>query len=672
MAGNETSQTTQIFVYIAVALIAFVGGLLVTQWPVSSGDTGASSAETAQDGMADSDKIPVGNSPTWGPSDAPVTIVEFSDFQCPFCEKGYKTLEKVKKNFPDQVRIAFKQLPLPFHKQAKPAARAALAAHEQGKFWEMHDKLFENQDKFKQNKGSMKEFATGLAKEIGLDVEKFKKDYDKDEYADIIKEEKQLAQKLKARGTPHFFVNGERVKGAQPYSRFKKVINNQLDAAKKLKKNGVAADKVYAKLVKQNYEEPESKKKDKAKKKKDKGRKVAHVPISDSDPVKGNTEDPLVTIVEFSEFECPFCKKAKPSVDKLMKNYGDKIRLVWKDYPLPFHNQAKPAARAAIAAQKQGKFWEMHDLLFKNQKKLKQDGLFEKLAKQAGLNVDKFKKDFNSSEAKQRVKDDMKLGKKVGVRGTPNIFINGVQVTGAQPYSVFKSLVEKQIDKAESIKKSENLSGDKLYEAVVKQNKKDADKGGSDDGKTAKNKKQKDNKPDSIDTSKLSIGDAPVKGPEDAPVTIYEFSDFECPFCKKGGSTLDRVLNQFDDDQIRVVYKHYPLPFHKNAKGAAKASMAAQKQGKFWEMNEKLFGNQKKLGQDGLYVDLAKEIGLNVEKFKKDMESSEFSNRIQEDMKMGKSVGVRGTPAFFINDKKLVGAQPASKFKSIIKSELDG
>jgi protein-disulfide isomerase len=121
-------------------------------------------------------KVDVGSSPIRGEKDAPITIIEFSEFQCPYCKRGSQTMHDVMKEYPGKVNWVFKHLPLPFHPKAKPAAKAALAAGEQGKFWEMHDKLFENQSEL----GDKLYFR--LAEELGLDVEKFKADYTSEKF----------------------------------------------------------------------------------------------------------------------------------------------------------------------------------------------------------------------------------------------------------------------------------------------------------------------------------------------------------------------------------------------------------------------------------------------------------------------------------------------------------
>jgi len=163
---------------------------------------------------------------------------------------------------------------------------------------------------------------------------------------------------------------------------------------------------------------------------------------------------------------------------------------------------------------------------------------------------------------------------------------------------------------------------------------------------------------------KIDAGNSPVHGPAAAKITIIEFSDFECPFCSRGKATMDEVQKAYPND-VKVVFKNFPLPFHKNAVPAAKAAMAANKQGKFWEMHDKLFENQKELGQ-AFYEKAAAEIGLDVAKFKADMNDPEIDKSIEADKKLGEANGIQGTPGFFVNGVAVKGAYPFDHFKTII------
>jgi len=167
----------------------------------------------------------------------------------------------------------------------------------------------------------------------------------------------------------------------------------------------------------------------------------------------------------------------------------------------------------------------------------------------------------------------------------------------------------------------------------------------------------------------LTIGDSFAKGPSDAKVTIVEWSDFQCPFCSQAASLIDQVVKAYPND-VRFVYKNYPLPFHKQAMPAAKAAVAAGKQGKFFEMHDKIFANQRSLNDD-VYAQYASELGLDVEKFKADMASPEVQAQIDKEMAEARSADVRGTPTIFINGKKPQG-RSFELYKGIIDETLKG
>ncbi|MBI5408181.1 MAG: thioredoxin domain-containing protein [Nitrospirae bacterium] len=149
----------------------------------------------------------------------------------------------------------------------------------------------------------------------------------------------------------------------------------------------------------------------------------------------------------------------------------------------------------------------------------------------------------------------------------------------------------------------------------------------------------------------LPIGSSPVRGNKNAKVTIVEFSDFQCPYCAQLEATLSEVSKAYPKD-VKLVYKQYPLPFHQNAMPAAKASLAAGEQGKFWEMHDLIFQNFSKLN-DGIYKEFAQQLGLNVEKFAADFAGNKYDQQIQQDMALARTAGVSGTPTLFINGKRM-------------------
>lgn len=162
-------------------------------------------------------------------------------------------------------------------------------------------------------------------------------------------------------------------------------------------------------------------------------------------PVRGPAAA-KVTIVEFSDFQCPYCKRGKETVDEVMKAYPNDVKFVFKHLPLPFHPQARPGARAAVAAMRQGKFWEMHDALFENQEKLGEAFYLEQ-AKKLNLDLEKFKKDMASTETEEFIKADEEAAKKLGIGGTPSFAVNGVEVRGAYPVDYFKTIIDRHLKK---------------------------------------------------------------------------------------------------------------------------------------------------------------------------------------------------------------------------------
>jgi protein-disulfide isomerase len=155
-------------------------------------------------------------------------------------------------------------------------------------------------------------------------------------------------------------------------------------------------------------------------------------------------ENAKVTIVEFSDFECPFCGKAHDTVEEVMKAYAGKVRLVFRQFPLDFHKNAQKAAEASLCAHEQGKFWEYHDLLFKNREKLAVEDL-KAHATETGLDAAKFNECLDSGKQAKQVADDMAEAKKVGVSGTPAFFINGVMLSGALPFEEFKKVIDAEL-----------------------------------------------------------------------------------------------------------------------------------------------------------------------------------------------------------------------------------
>jgi protein-disulfide isomerase len=160
-------------------------------------------------------------------------------------------------------------------------------------------------------------------------------------------------------------------------------------------------------------------------------------------PVKGPNSAPI-KIVEWSDFQCPFCSRASPTLAQIEREYGDKVQIAFKHMPLAMHSKARPAHAAAEAAGMQGKFWEMHDLIFADQRAMSEAKYIE-YATQLGLDVNKFKSDAASPQVEARISADYAQASKLGVTGTPAFFVNGRFLSGAQPFASFKRLIDEEL-----------------------------------------------------------------------------------------------------------------------------------------------------------------------------------------------------------------------------------
>jgi len=594
--------------------------------------------------------IPISSDdPIYGNAAAPITIVEISDFECPFCSRVEPTMNQVKETYGDKVRIVWKNNPLPFHKNARPAAEASVAVHDLGgndAFWKFHKLAFANQ------KALTEENFEKWAGESGVDVAKFKAALKDAKYAKKVDDDLAFGKKVGASGTPAFRINGVTISGAQPFDKFKEVIDKELAETSKLIAAGTKPEEVYPARTKANFAAAPAEAADRPEPKEDTD--VWAVPVSDKDPQKG-PKDALVTIVEWSEFQCPFCKRVDPTVQKILETYKDDVRVVWKDNPLPFHPRAVPAAtlaRFAFDTKGSAGFWQVHDALFELQPKLEDEDL-KGLADKFGLPWANVKAAIDGNKYKTVFGDSQDLATELQARGTPHFFVNGRRLSGAQPFEKFKELIDDRLQVAKAMV-AKGTPKAKVYEEIVKS------------GKAPPPPEKKEVGP--------VPADSPFVGGKNAKVVIYEFSDFECPFCSRVEPTMTQIKQEYGN-KVKVVWRNLPLPFHKKADLAAEAAYEVYKQkgdAAFWQYHDKLFDNQK--SEDGLLrpglEKYAAELGVDMPKFKAALDNGTHKARIQADKDAAQKAGISGTPAFVINGYYLSGAQPFPSFKKLIDRAL--
>ncbi len=600
-------------------------------------------APVADAGIDDSTLGPIpvtAADPSWGDRNAPVTLVAFSDLQCPFCGKAALTLEQLKQDYgPSKLRIVWKNNPLPFHKDARAAAETAMALFDlrgASAFWAYTDAVLQ---------GSAASRFTDAVRPSGVSPAELTKALERGAAARKVDADLALGQRLGVTGTPAFFINGTNLRGAQPADDFRAVIDAELKTAKAL---GVSADRVYVEATRKNFTAPKA---DPAAP--DEDTVVHRVPVGSS-PVKGKATA-LVTLIVFGEFQCPFCIKVEPALAQLEQSYGDKLRIVWKNNPLPFHGRAEPAAQLALEARAQkgdAGFWKVHDLLMAQAGKLEASDL-EAVARAAGLDLAKVTRAIDTHKYRDAIEEDQDLAQDVGASGTPSFFVNGRSLVGAQPVEKFKELIDQQLVAAQALV-AKGTAPAKLYEAL----------------------QQGAKGPDPLDrlTVPAPTKDNPSKGPENAKVTVHVFGDYQCRFCERAEGTLKELDAAFPG-ALRFVWHNLPLQMHPHAQQAAEAAVEAFAQkgnAGFWAMHGKLFeGSTQPGGLERKALDgYANEVGLDASKFSAALVGQAHKAAVEAEIKMAEKAGVSGTPGFVINGYYISGAMPLAQFRRVVRRAL--
>ena len=345
--------------------------------------------------------VPIDGLPTIGEKDALVTIVEFTDYECPYCAKAEKTMRELREAYGRDVRFAVAMHPLPMHLHARDAALVALASSH---FEETHAHLFD---------------VGGLA-----DASERRASFE------ALANAEQLGSKLRVRGTPTFFINGKRVTGAQPYATFDKMVSHELATARALVSRGTRRDRVYDALLDEARANPAPLPED------DDAPKLVPAAVGVSGLSFLGRDDAPKTIVLFTDLECPYCKRLDARLRELTKARSD-VRVVFRNHPLPMHPHARLAAKAAIAAASQNGLARFVEVVFAHQDALERASLVA-YASQAGLDVPRFTRDLDSDETARALAADEALATKLDVNGTPSSFVEGKLVVGAQPLATFE------------------------------------------------------------------------------------------------------------------------------------------------------------------------------------------------------------------------------------------
>lgn len=347
--------------------------------------------------------------------------------------------------------------------------------------------------------------------------------------------------------------------------------------------------------------------------------------VSSGADLPSAAERPTVRMLVVSDFDCPMCAQVAPIVEQARQHYGPGLQVLFKHFPLPQHPEARLAHLAAIAARRQAAFWKMHDRLFAAPKPRKREELLA-LAKELGLDAERFERDLTEPTVAAELERDIDEGLAIGIRATPTVFINGSALPGAPTWRQ----IQKTVDPLLGIPPSPERARE-------------------------------------MDQTLLSSG-GPVLGVAEAPVLLTVFSDFECPYCERAAGPIQQLQAKYPG-QVKVLFKHFPLSFHRKAPLAHQASIAAAEQGKFWEYHDLLFANRKSLER----ADLLRHAGtlqLDLARFEKAMDAPETAERVKRDQALGPEFDVEGTPSFVMAGESFSGALSLTELEAKLRKAL--
>ncbi|MBC8067887.1 MAG: thioredoxin domain-containing protein [Deltaproteobacteria bacterium] len=394
---------------------------------------------------------------------------------------------------------------------------------------------------------------------------------------------------------------------------------------------------------------------------------------SDEDYVKGG-QAPLVTMVVFTDFACPPCARSWTVLDHLLEDYGDDLQVVFRSYTVPGFGRGEQAAEAAYAAGAQGKFWEMHARLFA------QGGDFDRPTLRAhadalGLDVPRFLDELDTGVHTARRMRDRRAATALGITGLPVMFVNGLYMAGFVEEATLHGIVDEELRRARALV-DDGVPRAELYATLMKNaaSKRVSEPAADELRKQLADKQAAAAPPTTIIEPRgdaryrIEPGTTPLRGPADAPVLIVAFTDFQCPFCRRAWKEELQPLLARHEGDVALAIRELPLPIHVAAMGAAKAAIAAGKQGKFWEMHDRLLAHDGTLGRSN-FVTWVRELGMDEAAFLRALDDPATAAEVEADVRLSNRVGVNGTPGFFVNGRYIGGYDPGV-LDSVVTEEL--
>jgi protein-disulfide isomerase len=529
---------------------------------------------------------------------APLNLVVFSDFECPYSAELFFSLQRYRQAHPGSLNVIFKNSPLAeLHPDSTLAHRAALAAGHQGKFDAMAQLLFANQKHLDR--------ATLLAdaQQLHLDLPRFTQDLDSAAVQAELDADLNEAAAFAVDSTPTVYLRGKPLIGVLEEEKLDALLSGQPAAPTPAEVASVVASQEQPLTAAMREE-------------------IVHSPAAAE---RGDAAAPL-TIVEFTDFQCPYCRAAAAPLEQFAAAHPKDVHVVLHSFPLDFHPDSELANEAALAAGEQGKFWEMHDLLFAHQDALKLPKLRE-YAQQLHLDMTAFDGALNTHRFAGSIAADRALGTRAGVDGTPTFFIDGHPLIGAHSVLEWEQLL--------ALHQGPAAAGEP---AVIA------------------------SKP-VVPAPSVRV----VTGASTAPLVITWFTDVRSPQAATQAQLI-RTLSAHYDGKIQVRFKADPLvAMRPDAPLAAAALVAAAEQSKFWPMYDTIAGHKGPLDRMTV-LSLAKGLLLNAPAFAKALDQAD--NAVKADLEEAQRRGILGAPVIFINDRRVDGLQREGFYTAIADEEL--
>ena len=403
-------------------------------------------------------------------------------------------------------------------------------------------------------------------------------------------------------------------------------------------------------------------------------------------------EQPLVTIVLWTDYACPPCGRSWQVMKHLVEDYGDDIRVVYRAGTVPGFQHGERATEAAFAAGAQGKFWEMHWRLFEHPEDFSRPVL-RKHAEAIGLDVAQFMDDLDTGRFSGRRIRDRRRAAELGITALPVGFANGLFVLGFKEEEGWHALIDREIATARQFMQEGKQRGEVYGEFMRTAKRGRGDEGTSDNGggnqedvAAKEAERLRAERAAAAEAAKPAALASPAfdkryavpagasgQGPEDAPVLLVAFMDYQCPYCRKAQEQVLPALRERYGEDLRIELRHLPLEIHPAAPAAARAVLTAGAQGKAMEFSDALWALPKGEGLGfSTFERVAGEIGLDVERFQRDFQTREIGELLTTDLLLARRLGIKGTPGFFVNGRYVDGARGLGTFTDLIDEELAG